>query len=50
MALIMKLLKAGEPYLSEKGFEAEEDRLFRECVQRAEKQKEEKSKLVEVYS
>ena len=37
----MKLLKAGELYLSEKGFESEADRLFRECVQRAEKQKEE---------
>ena len=49
IGLIMKLLKAGELYLSEKGFESEADRLFRECVQRAEKQKEEKSKLMEKF-
>ena len=49
IALIMKLLKAGEPYLSEKGFEAQEDRLFREYVQRAEKQKQEKNKLLEKF-
>ena len=49
IGLIMKLLKAGELYLSEKGFESEADRLFRECVQRAEKQKEEKTKLMEKF-
>ena len=49
IGLIMKLLKAGELYLSEKGFESESDRLFRECVQRAEKQKEEKTKLMEKF-
>jgi predicted transcriptional regulator len=49
IALIMKLLKAGQPYLSEKGFEPEEDRLFRECVQRAENRKIEKANLVEKF-
>jgi len=49
IALIMKLLKAGEPYLSEKGYEAQEDRLFREYIQRAEKQKEEKNNLLQKF-
>ena len=49
IGLIMKLLKASEPYLSEKGHEPEEDRLFRECIVRAEKHKIEKDKLKEKF-
>ena len=45
IGLIMKLLKNGQAYISEKGYESEEDRLYRELVERAEKKKEEKLKL-----
>lgn len=45
IGLIMKLLKNGQAYISEKGYESEEDRLYRELVDRAEKKKEEKTKL-----
>jgi len=45
IGLIMKLLKNGQAYISEKGYESEEDRLYRELVDRAEKKKEEKIKL-----
>jgi predicted transcriptional regulator len=45
IGLIMKLLKNGQAYISEKGYESEEDRLYRELIERAEKKKEEKTKL-----
>ncbi len=45
IGLIMKLLKNGQAYISEKGYESEEDRLYRELIERAEKKKEEKAKL-----
>ena len=45
IGLIMKLLKNGQAYISEKGYESEEDRHYRELVDRAEKKKEEKTKL-----
>lgn len=45
IGLIMKLLKNGQAYVSEKGYESEEDRLYRELIERAEKKKEEKTKL-----
>ena len=45
----MKLLKAGELYLSEKGLNPKQIAFFRECVQRAEKQKRRKSKLMEKF-
>ncbi len=45
IGLIMKLLKNGQTYISEKGYESEEDRLYRELIERAEKKKEEKLKL-----
>jgi hypothetical protein len=45
IGLIMKLLKNGQIYISEKGYELEEDRLYRELIERAEKKKEEKLKL-----
>jgi hypothetical protein len=52
IGLIMKLLKNGQAYISEKGYESEEDRLYRELIERAERKKEEKktlqAKLVEV--
>ncbi|MGZ3790042.1 MAG: hypothetical protein ACXVLQ_16010 [Bacteriovorax sp.] len=52
IGLIMKLLKNGQAYISEKGYESEEDRLYRELIERAEKKNEEKknlqAKLVEV--
>ena len=44
IGLIMKLLKNGQAYISEKGYESEEDRQYRELVERAEKKKEEKTK------
>ena len=43
----MKLLKNGQAYISEKWYESEEDRLYRELIERAEK-KNLKAKLVEV--
>ena len=52
IGLIMKLLKNGQAYISEKGYESEEDRLYRELIERADKKNEEKknlkSKLVEI--
>ena len=52
IGLIMKLLKNGQAYVSEKGYESEEDRLYRELIDRAEKKNEEKknlkAKLVEI--
>lgn len=52
IGLIMKLLKNGQAYISEKGYESEEDRLYRELIERADKKNEErknlKAKLVEV--
>ena len=52
IGLIMKLLKNGQAYVSEKGYESEEDRLYRELIERAERKNEEKktlqAKLVEV--
>ena len=52
IGLIMKLLKNGQAYISEKGYESEEDRLYRELIERADKKNEEKknlkAKLVEI--
>ncbi len=52
IGLIMKLLKNGQAYISEKGYESEEDRLYRELIERADKKNEEKknlkAKLIEV--
>jgi len=45
IGLIMKLLKNGQAYVSEKGYESDEDRLYREAIERAEKKKEEKKNL-----
>jgi hypothetical protein len=45
IGLIMKLLKNGQPYISEKGYESEEDRLYRELIERAEKSRTEKKNL-----
>ncbi len=45
IGLIMKLLKNGQAYISEKGYESDEDRQYRELVDRAVKKKEEKTKL-----
>ena len=45
IGLIMKLLKNGQAYISEKGYESEEDRLYRELIDRAEKKKEERIML-----
>ena len=45
IGLIMKLLKNGQAYISEKGYESDEDRLYRESIERAEKKKEEKKNL-----
>jgi hypothetical protein len=45
IGLIMKLLKNGQAYVSEKGYESEEDRLYRESIERAEKKKEERKNL-----
>jgi hypothetical protein len=45
IGLIMKLLKNGQAYISEKGYESEEDRLYRELIERAEKKNEEKKNL-----
>ena len=45
IGLIMKLLKNGQAYVSEKGYESDEDRLYRESIERAEKKKEEKKNL-----
>lgn len=45
IGLIMKLLKNGQAYVSEKGYESEEDRLYRESVERAERKNEEKKLL-----
>jgi hypothetical protein len=52
IGLIMKLLKNGQAYISEKGYESEEDRIYRELIERADKKNEEKknlkAKLVEI--
>lgn len=52
IGLIMKLLKNGQAYISEKGYESEEDRLYRELIERADKKNEEKknlkAKLIEI--
>ena len=45
IGLIMKLLKNGQAYISEKGYESEEDRLYRELIERADKKNEEKKNL-----
>jgi hypothetical protein len=45
IGLIMKLLKNGQAYVSEKGYESEEDRLYRELIERADKKNEEKKNL-----
>ena len=45
IGLIMKVLKNGQAYISEKGYESEEDRLYRELIERADKKNEEKKNL-----